>query len=493
MGYQVKNDIFISYAHIDNQPLIPGEQGWISDFDYTLKVLLEQLLGEQTSIWRDPKLQGNDYLNDTILDELQNTEFLLPVLSPRYLKSEWCMKELRVFCSAADQRGGISVANKARIFKVVKTPIEPDEHPQELQELTGYEFYHFDRVKNQMLIYDRVLSPEAQRYYLQKLYDLAYAIKDLLKTVDCKECSEDQAEATTGITVYLAETTFDLNKERDEIKRELQQRGYTVLPNQPLPLNTPELQTVVCEHLKHCTLSIHLIGEKYGIVPEGENKSVVDLQNELAAECSQEKPEFSRLIWMPVGLQVKETSQQQFINYLQNNPGTQKGAEILRTSLEDLKTIVQDKLRPQQKSPEQQIAEDGPIRVYLIHDQRDIDLIKPLEDYLFEQNFEVLSPLFEGEQAEVRQYHQDNLRLCDAAIIYYGNANERWLQVQMGELRKAPVYGRSKPMLAKAVYVCSPETPHKQRFQSHEASVIKNFEAFSPDSLEPFLKSLKKK
>ena len=47
-----------------------------------------------------------------------------------------------------------------------------------------------------------------------------------------------------------------------------------------------------------------------------------------------------------------------------------------------------------------------------------------------------------------------------------------------GDLQKIAGYGRSKPLLAKAIYVSAPETPPKQRFRTREALVIKQFGAF---------------
>ena len=45
--------IFISYAHIDNQPLSPEQQGWITRFHNTLQGFLNTRLGWDAAIWRD--------------------------------------------------------------------------------------------------------------------------------------------------------------------------------------------------------------------------------------------------------------------------------------------------------------------------------------------------------------------------------------------------------------------------------------------------------
>ena len=84
-----------------------------------------------------------------------------------------------------------------------------------------------------------------------------------------------------------------------------------------------------------------------------------------------------------------------------------------------------------------------------------------------------------------------NLPHCEPLIPnsrYYGQANEAWLRAKLRDLRKAPGYGRTTPILATTVYVAGPSTPQKERYRTREVdTVIKNFEDFAPDSLAPFL------
>ena len=97
-------------------------------------------------------------------------------------------------------------------------------------------------------------------------------------------------------------------------------------------------------------------------------------------------------------------------------------------------------------------------------------------------------PTFEGDEAQVRQSHQDKLRQCDAIIIHWGKGNELWLQMKLKDLEKIPGYGRSKPMLAQAIYFGEPQTNQKQRFHTQQALLINNSAgAFLENSLELFL------
>src|SRR2546430_17662985 len=112
-----KHDIFISYAHIDDTPLMEGEEGWVSKFHQSLEALVKQILGDAPNIWRDPKLQGNDYFSDKLVGALPDTALLVSILSPRYVKSEWCLRELETFLRDAESKGSVRVGDKSRIFK----------------------------------------------------------------------------------------------------------------------------------------------------------------------------------------------------------------------------------------------------------------------------------------------------------------------------------------------------------------------------------------
>jgi hypothetical protein len=299
--------------------------------------------------------------------------------------------------------------------------------------------------------------------------------------------------------VFLAETTFDLRQQREVIKRDLQQHGYTVLPAGPLPHVDSEVKEAVRGDLAQCRMSIHLIGRNFSLVPEGGVQSLLEIQNELAIERSSQV-DFSRLLWIPPGLQVEDERQRKVIEHLRMDPRIQNGADLLETFLEDLRTVIHERLKDAQK-PAPASAPPRPIasvvtgrehaRLYLIYDQRDALITSPWEDFLFEQKLEILRPVFEGDEAEIREYHEENLRSCDGALILYGSGNECWLRRKLRELQKSPGYGRGKPIPTVAISLIPPRTPDKEHFRTHEALVIPQWDGFSPDPLRPLISSLK--
>ena len=131
--FSIMNDIFISYAHLDDKPLTEGQKGWITKLHRILEVRLGQLLGEEPQIWRDPKLSGNDVFGQSIAGEFKKARVMVSVMTPLYVKSEWCVRELSGFIDAAEEGGALELDDKSRVFKVVKTPITADEVPDKLR------------------------------------------------------------------------------------------------------------------------------------------------------------------------------------------------------------------------------------------------------------------------------------------------------------------------------------------------------------------------
>ncbi|HEX6159769.1 MAG TPA: toll/interleukin-1 receptor domain-containing protein [Thermoanaerobaculia bacterium] len=481
-----EHDFLISYAHIDDQALLAGEKGWVSQLHRLLEIRVGQLSGHTPRIWRDPKLQGNDYFADTILERLPNVAALVSVLSPRYVVSEWCNRELKEFWRAAQKSGGVRVADKARIFKVVKTPVEPESLPEEVQPMLGYEFFVYDNESGR----PRELSPEygagADRAFLTKVDDLAYDITQLLKLIDGN--GNGGPKESKG-SVFLAETTNELREEREGIRRDLVRNGFEVLPDRPLPLVAPELDAFVDEQLGRCKLSIHLIGRNYGIVPEGALQSLVERQQSLASRRG-----VKSLIWVAPSQQVEDERQRQFIERLHIDPEVHATAELLEVPVEDLKTLIHRKLAPPAVAAKAVAAApttEEPTRIYLLCDQEDVDTTAPLVDHLFSRGFEVILPLFDEDEAQSRIDHEESLQSADAVICYYGAGGELWLRRKLRELQKSAGLGREKPWLGRAIYIAGPPSAQKQRFRTLEATLLHEPAAgFDPAAVEPFLESI---
>ena len=206
-----ENDVFISYAHIDDMALVEGQKGWISSLHRALEIRLAQLLGRQPRIWRDPKLSGNDVFADRLVDRLPGVAILLSVVSPRYLKSDWCLRELREFIKAAEGSGGVRVGHKLRVFKVVKTPVPLDQQVPELQHMLGYDFFTTDAHSGRSKELSQTGDADAQRLYWAKLDDLAHDIVELIESLESGNAGpaqrDEEIDRLTGSTPSASSST----------------------------------------------------------------------------------------------------------------------------------------------------------------------------------------------------------------------------------------------------------------------------------------------
>src|SRR5215210_1675457 len=474
--------VFISYAHIDDEPFPPDEAGWISEFHRALETRLRQVAGRDLKIWRDDRLAGNDRFWEEIRQRLDKS-VLISVLTPRYVQSESCLSELRRYAEIRKEKSGTARV-RSPIFKVVKTPCEPDHaEPSELRDVLGYPFFQLNArgVARELRL---TLGLEEKGRYFDRLNDLAYDTKEMMTLL----ANDEAPPPPTKGVVYLAETPYDLASQRDEIRRDLQQRGYEVLPARPVPWHTPDFRQAIRADLARSALSVHLIGGGSGIVPEGEEEPIVALQTGLAAEESGARF-FPRLLWLPEGLEAKQERQKSFIDRLLTDRSDHPGLELLRVPLEELKTVLQGKLNTRPPAPLPVKATRA--GVYLICHECDLDAVGELRDHLDQHGCDVDLPLFEGDEADRSEYHKELLRMNDAAVVYYGAASEAWLRFKLLDLRKAPGYrDPASPPLVQAVYVGEPETPQKRQLKMNQPRLIQCPGALSATSFEPFLADL---
>ena len=113
-------------------------------------------------------------------------------------------------------------------------------------------------------------------------------------------------------------------------------------------------------------------------------------------------------------LDYKDDRQSNYISGLKEGNSVTNKAEFAITTIEELQFIIEDKLV--EKNTEEKINEEDlnvsneetvPM-IYLICDKPDLDNIIELEDYLYDKGCEVVLPVFEGDQAEIRLDHQEN-------------------------------------------------------------------------------------
>lgn len=131
----VKNDLFISYAHVDNETDSHGLQ-WVSEFVRGFGLDVRQRLGGPknfTLFFDESDLHAHHQLQILLQNARQSAVFVA-VMSPSYVAHDWTMQELRAFAELS--------GDTHRIVVVEKLPLDTsDRYPSEIADHKRTQFW----------------------------------------------------------------------------------------------------------------------------------------------------------------------------------------------------------------------------------------------------------------------------------------------------------------------------------------------------------------
>ena len=484
-------DVFISYAHLDNETAGGGTEGWVERFHKSLSHKVQTYRGRSPEIWRDLQIDRTGELRDEVFDALNRAAVLVPILSPSYMNSMWCTSELDKFATAARAQDGEGTKN--RIFKVVKIPIGTDE-PTVVKERLGYEF--FERVENRSRFGFRTIDPNFGdghlQKFLQKIDDLARDICEKLESI----VTESKA------TVYLSRPTAGLDSRYHAVKRELRAQGYAVVPDKPLPVSDGDFRVAVDDWLKQSRLSIHMFGRHDA--RQARLDETVHFGNQIRPQEEYELAnevcvagEIRNLIWIARDQEFDTEDQEQFAETLRsvNLPDL---SELTDVGFESLKEVIRQKLKELEAEPGEiedatEYEDSDHSSVYVLCHPCDVDaahLCDLLSD-LEAAELVVHTPSFDDDPATIDERHKQHqawLQTCDGIVVFSNQSKKIWLDTQKSEIIASRRLKRpDAPELL--YYIAPPIPPDKKLFRHSE--VVKASESYAKADVEAFIRRIR--
>ncbi len=459
-------NLFVSYAAEDNTGN-KKSAGWVDEFIRYLSVYLHRINSQFPNI---SKLEDSAKRPASLGPD----DGLILVVSENYLKKNLSKSDTPL------------LSDHSRVYKIDLRPIKKSDQPTEIRTLNEFHFFELDPSQDEF----KTLSgaDESQNFWL-KIIDLAFEID---RTIYKKPVFQSEKSKK----IFLAETSYDQVHTRDEIKRELVRHGHTVLPEGPFSGESKELSEQVKQCLKEADLSVHLIGEGYGEIPEGSDKSVVEIQNDLSQEYYANVSEsdiesLHRLIWMPMYLKPRTDQQKLYLDQLKDEVAHTAGAEIIQTPLEILKTVIHSRLhlfdsesraktlRSTQRSEKK--------TVYILFDKKDEKEISPIVENLKAKDVEVLLPRFDDKKMEFLESHRHSLVTSDAVLLYANN-NLNWVNSKLNDVIKAPGFGKQFPFDAKAIFIKDESIPREKIPSLSDVIMLNGSGKNGKTDIDPFLK-----
>ena len=476
----MEQDIIINYTENDNQAE-SGKNGWVTDLARFLEIMLTQVLGKKPNITL--KSEGSSLT----AAELKNTGVLVSVLSPHFINSSRCLEAIEEF-SKNDKS-----ATTKRLFKVLKTDVEYEDQPAKLKDGLAYELFDLDYESGDSVIFDDYFGPAAENVYWMKMVDLAYDIHESLLMLQEESNQSGVKPLYKRDTIFLAETGQDLNVQRNVIRRELQRHGYRIVPDHMLPREVDSAEKIINEALNESIMSVHLIGNSYGEIPKGGDRSIVDMENKLAAQKVHDNPSnrrLQRLIWITPHQENSNDQQKTFVENIQRDLSTLEAAEIFQIPLEEFKNTLREELFDKTTSvddfKEDIGIDDNKLNAYLIYDKVDKDEAVIVSKELIKAGLNVIHTNFDEDVLTLRKSHNEKLKRLDVGIVFKGKVNDNWVRMKLLDLLKAPGLGRRKPILGKAVIGGMGVEMNKEIYQDFDIEVL------SVDKKEPLAKHLEK-
>jgi hypothetical protein len=475
-----KCDVFVSFAHLDDAA-IGNSPPWVTAFAGDLKKVLRMRLGvreeEGLRIYftGHSSLETGVKLDETLMDNASSSAVFVAVTSPAYVAdNSYTMRELAAFLQAMKTSG--------RIFAIEHSPLDSnDEYPQPLRELKRMAFWQKHPEREIPLT-----MTTGSDIYMQTLHDLGEQIRRQLKKMREEQKAVAAAPAAplvasppapspvaasgaSGRSIYLAQVTDDLDEEREQVRRYVEQYGIGVQPEGVYPQGGLDFAKAVEADLARAEAFVQLFSRTHAKRPPDMPQGYDRLQFERAITRG-----LPILQWLRPDIDPATVSDPQHASLL-------SGENVMRIGLEAFKSDILKRLerKPPPPPPGEQF-------VFINADGSDLKLAENLKREFSTFNVTAAVPILQGSSEDVRLDLEENIVECDALVMVYGETSPVWVRGQLRLYSKLK-HRRRQPLKALALYLGPPESKPDIGMDLPEIRRIDYREGTAAESLRQFL------
>ena len=438
IGRPAMTEVFLSYAHADDQPMAEGTRGWVTSFADRLQTAARMKDGgSHIHVWMDHRLEPQKVVDAALMSRVAASACFIAILSPRYLESDWCRKELEHFVGRLDGTG-----SGDRIFLAEVLPTERAAWPSSIRSLSAVPLWEqpFDRPDPLTLGWPSP-DPAGDRPYWSRLNELAHVLAQQVKTL-----GEVSNRATpTRRRVWIADPSDHVLDYWSALASALRQEGFEILPaavgSYPLQIER-EYQRALNADLSRAELLVQLFGSHPGRSPCWIPHSYARIQSEAARVYAADHG-VSYLSWRPADIDLDSIVDPDYRALLTG--AVANGFEEFRQLVLKRMTTAPEPGKTA-AAPLQILDPDHSISICVSADKPDRDLGASVRDLLFELGVDVTltpEPLQGQSPAQWRRDYEAVLAESQGLVILYGQAPPSWVQTQAQAAKKALAQVRS--------------------------------------------------
>lgn len=452
-----KYDLFISYAHDDNA----DPENWVHDFTDELRSRLKVVkdFDKDINLFIDKEGIRSKALFEQLTEILQTTRFLIPVLSRKYVNSDYCMMEYKTFL---DEHG------LNRMLVAEKIAVKSEKIPDEIVEFFRYQF--FEDVDG----FPMELRPDTREFDML-INRLAHEIAERME--------EDlgNQQDTSLPKVFVAHPGKSMQIYRQELVRDLKARSR-VFPPTSLPRTKADFKAVISDALEGAELIVLPVSNELGSTLDDDQRSKFQIQYDLARNYAL-KHHIPVFAWKPKELgSPSEDAQKEIIESMESD--RELGMDWVVESRKGLVDLVFTKLDEvaagDQRAP---VDFDSLLECYVISTADDADPAEELVDELFENDQIQFEPRTVNFQGDVDKEHEHYLRTSEYFLIYHKSESSIWWEQQV----EAILQKRGNQPSHIVIYNAS-----GQKIRTRKAEVIAGSALIDDEGLEAYVNAVKK-
>ena len=446
-------DIFVSYAHIDNQPVHGQEQGWISYFIDNLGAETGRQMGrsEHFSVWMDFKLNTNDSVTPEIEQQLRDADVLIIMMSQGWLSSEWCVKELDYFSEVHNDL-------EKRVFVVNMNGVPREAQPESLHDLLTVPFYE-KTAQDKIRQLGYPIPEPADKEYFYRTVDLAEQLSGTLQRLPTESVHTDPPKITEPkATVYVAAVNDSLFDQRSMLVSELAQFEVQVLPEENRYDRDIESNLAQCSHF------VQLLNSDYA---QG-----VPFDQHFTAQTSGT----TVLQWHDPNLKKTSVNHQQ-LELLD-------GKTVAVCELADFAREVREAAlpKPVESTPPDTLPQQSDKLVFVHASPEDFQYATQIADHLENRGFGIALPRYEGDSSHIRKSIERGYQHCDILLVLQQRASAIVVEDYLCD---AQVYAQKSP----PILICQCGQAEKLYFIPPGVKRLPCNGSFDSDCLTQFLET----